>query len=169
MSHSADNETALGIVYIYTSSQAVFFGGLELDQWITLYFTITFSLNVLLTLMIVARLALCNHEIRAAMGNSSRDDMGTSSRAGELYKAFATIFVESCAPYAISLLLYLVEQGIDSPRMDIFYPIFIETQVCVTLYPPDAVGNLGYYQLILVKNRSSLRSSSYYDSPTEPR
>ena len=111
--------------------------------------------------MIVARLALCNKEIQ--------DVMGTSSRAGELYKAVAMIFVESCAPYAISLLLYIITWSSGGPLLEIFYQTFIETQVRVALRLPDAVGILGHYYLIVVKNRSSLRSSSSYDSPTEPR
>ena len=95
--------------------------------------------------------------------------MGISTRDGELYKAVAMIFVESCASYATILLLYLIAYGIDSPLKDIFYPIFIETQVRVALRFPDAVGILGHYYLIVVNNRSSLRSSSSYESPTEPR
>ena len=136
-------------------------------QTISLYLAITFSLNILLTLMIVGRLALFNQEVRASMGISSRDDLGTSSRAGELYKAIATIFVESCAPYAIILLLYLVANGIDSMRVNVFYPIFIEIQVRVALRFPDAVERFGHYYLIVVKNRSSLRSLSSYDLQTE--
>ena len=143
-------------------------GKLNVFQTIPLYLAITFSLNVLLTLMIVGRLALCNQEVRNVIGVSSRGHMRTSSRAGEWCKAIATIFVESCAPYAISLLLYLIAERIGSPLVNIFYPIFVETQVRVALRFPDAVGILGHYYLIVVKNRSSLRSSSSYDSPTEP-
>ena len=139
------------------------------EQIIPSYFAITFSLNILLTLMIVGRLALCNQEVRAVMGILSRDHMGTSSQAGELYKAIATIFVESCAPYAISLLLYHIAYGIGSSLMVVFYLIFIETQVRVALRFPGAIGILGHYFLMVVKNRSLLRSSSSYDSPTEPQ
>ena len=126
----------VGIAFIYQSSQGLYPG----NRIIPSYLAITFSLNVILTLMIVGRLALCNQEIRAVMGVSNRDDMGTSSRAGELYKAIATIFVESCAPYAISLLLYLISRALGSSLVDIFYPIFIETQVRVGLCFPDAAG-----------------------------
>ena len=159
----------MGIVFVYESSQRLYPGKLNVFQTIPLYLAITFSLNVLLTLMIVGRLALCNQEIRNVIGVSSRGHMRTSSRAGEWCKAIAAIFVESCAPYAISLLLYLIVHYINSPMKDIFYPIFIETQVRVALRFPDAVEIFGHYYLIVVKNRSSLRSSSSYDSPTEPR
>ena len=157
----------MGIVFIYESSQWPQPGKLNVLQTIPIYIAITFSLNVLLTLMIVGRLALCNQEIRNTMGASSRGNMGTSSRAGEWCKAIATIFVESCAPYAISLLLYLIAYSIGSLLVGVFYPIFVETQVRVALRFPDAIGILGHYYLIVVKNRSSLRSSSSYDSPTE--
>ena len=154
----------MGIITAYANFQGD--GYLNI---VPLYPAVIFSLNVLLTLMIVGRLVSCNQEVRAAMGISSRDHMGTSSRAGELYKAFATIFVESCAPYAIILLLYLISYGLGSPSVVIFYPIFIEAQVRVALRFPDAVGILGHYYLIVVKNRSLLRPLSYYDSPTEPQ
>ena len=124
------------------SSQVWFYENFEVDKIIPSYLAVTFSLNTLLTLMIVGRLALCNQQIRAAMGISRRDHMGTSSRAGELYKTVAMIFVESCAPYAISLLLYIIARGSVSPLMDIFYPVFIETQVRVALRFSDAVGIL---------------------------
>ena len=160
----------MGIEFIYQSSRWVYGPGkLNIFETVPLYIAITFSLNVLLTLTIVGRLALCNQEIRAVMRISGRDHMGTSSRAGELYKAIAMIFVESCASYAIILLLYLIAYRIGSPLMDIFYPVFIEFQVRVALRFPDAIGILGHYYLIMVNNRSSLHSSSSYDSPTELR
>ena len=98
-------------VYIRVLSNIVL-GCPVLAKVISSYLAIIFSLNVLLTLMIVARLARRNKEIL--------DVVGTSSRAGEWRKATATIFVESCAPYAISLLLYLVAHGVDSLLVDTF-------------------------------------------------
>ena len=131
-----------------------------------MYLAITFSLNILLTLMIVGRLALCNQEFRNAMGVTSRGHMRTSSRAGEWCKAIAAIFVESCAPYAISLLLYLIVHYINSPMKDIFYPIFIETQVRVALRFPDAVEIFGHYYLIVVK--TGHRSIPYHPTTRQP-
>jgi len=60
------------------------------------FFSISVSLNVTLTLMIVLRLVLHGRCIRAATG----------SRAGigGLYKTIATMFIESCALFAMSSL-----------------------------------------------------------------
>ena len=128
----ANTLTVIGVVFISACSQILYLDAPVLAKVISSYLAIIFSLNVLLTLMIVARLARRNKEIL--------DVVGTSSRAGERCKATATIFVESCAPYAISLLLYLVAHSVNSLLVDTFYLIFIETQVRLVLMPPEALN-----------------------------
>jgi hypothetical protein len=86
------------------------------------YFTISLSLNVLLTLMIVVRLILHSRNI----GNV----MGARAGPGKLYKAIVTILIESSALYAVSFALFIVSWIAQSWLMDTFWPILNETQVC---------------------------------------
>ena len=85
------------------------------------YFSISLSLNVLLTLMIAVRLVLHGKKIRATTGSRA----GTSA----LYNSIATILIESSALYAVSSLLVIGPLAAGSPVMDLFAPILAETQV----------------------------------------
>ena len=85
----------------------------------TPYLSVSIPLNVLLTLMITARLVLHSKNIRAAM----RSPAGI----GGLYKTIVTILVECSALYAVSSLLVIAEAG--SRIAYIFLPILAETQV----------------------------------------
>ena len=69
------------------------------DVWSAIpYFSISLSLNVLLTLMIVIRLILHTKKIRTALGFAG---------IGGLCKVIVTMLVESCAIYAVSSLLVI--------------------------------------------------------------
>jgi len=85
------------------------------------YFSISLSLNVLLTLMIVTRLVLHSRNIRTVMGASS----GLTG----LYKTVVTMLIESSAIYAASSLLFLGFWGSRSYVADVFSLIQAETQV----------------------------------------
>jgi len=80
------------------------------------YLVISVSLNVLLTLMIVIRLALHSRSVRAARGVPA----GISG----LYKTIITILIECSALYAVASLLVL-----GTPTANIFMPVLAETQV----------------------------------------
>ena len=109
--------TAMGIVLVYQNAEV---GG---RTWSGLpYFSISFSLNVLLTSMIVIRLVLHTRNVRKAMGISG---------IGGLSKAIATMLIESCALYAVSSLLVLGPWSAVNGSVDIFLPILAETQVRV--------------------------------------
>ena len=117
----------MGIISLYECLQPTL-----LQSWpavgaslVSSYFAIIFSLNVLLTLMIVARLVWYNKNVRNAMGDGDG--------VGAWYRATITMFVESCAPYAISLLIYLGPPGPKGSvaHLHAFYPIVVETQVRV--------------------------------------
>ena len=83
------------------------------------YFSISLSLNILLTLMIVIRLFLHNRNIHAIMGAP----VGISG----LHKTVITMLTESCALYAVSSLLVI---GQSSSRISyLFMPILFEVQV----------------------------------------
>jgi len=88
---------------------------------------ISVSLNVLLTLMIVIRLALHGRNIRAASGSPAG--------IGGLYRAIATMLVESSALYAVNTLVLIGLWAADSGVGDTFLPIVAETQVCASPRP----------------------------------
>jgi len=85
------------------------------------YFTVSLSLNILLTSMIVIRLVLHRRNIRNAMGSS----VG----AGQLYGAVITILVESSALYAVSFLLFFVPWAAGIWVGSNFWPILLMSQV----------------------------------------
>lgn len=64
------------------------------------YFTVSLALNVILTLMIAARMFQHSRTIQSAVGAP-----GTVS---ELYKAIVSIFVKSCALYTAGVTPFLV-------------------------------------------------------------
>ena len=63
------------------------------------YFSVSFALNIILTVMIVTRLILQRRNLR--------NIMGTTGGVGGLYKTAATILVESSALYALSFILWV--------------------------------------------------------------
>ena len=118
------DDVAMGIMLVYVNSE------LAVNTWAGLaYLSISFSLNVLLTLMIVIRLILHARSSRAAAGIG---DIGGFS------KAIVTMLVESCALYAVSTLLVLGSLGADdgeAPITSFFLHILNQTQVRAFLLP----------------------------------
>ena len=92
----------------------------------TAYYSIPFSLNILLTFMIVTRLLLHKRNIRHAMG--------TSGRAAGLYTTIVVMLVESYALYAIALLSYIVPWGLSSVFAAVPAQIVPSAQVCAVLF-----------------------------------
>jgi hypothetical protein len=117
------------------------------------YFTISVSLNVILTLMIVVRLVVHRRNIRKAMG--------ASAGASGVYEAIVTILVESCALYTVASLLYLGPWGAGSALEYTFSSMLVETQVRRTATSGCCLINM--------TNRSFLPSSSFYELPTRGR
>jgi len=120
----------MGIITLYLASQP----GSSLWSGITVnfglpYFTISVGLNVILTLMISARLILHSRNIRGAMGSTT----GASS----LYRAIVTMLIESSALYAVTSLLFIGPYAANNYASDIFLPILAEVQVGVRLTPSD--------------------------------
>ena len=106
---------AMGIIFVYQAA------GPTTIAWSAIpYFSISLSLNVLLTLMIVIRLILHARGIRTAMGG-----IGSS----RLCKAITTMFIESCAINSVTSLLLLGLFGAGNDAMDAFLPILPQTQV----------------------------------------
>ena len=105
---------AMGIVFVYQQNTQ-----LTSSYWSALpYFSFSLSLNVLLTLMIVIRIILHAKDTRAAMGGSG---------IGGLCKAIVTMFIESCALYAMSSSPAIALWG--KPAVIISLSILSKTQV----------------------------------------
>jgi hypothetical protein len=87
------------------------------------YFSVTVSLNVLLTLMIVLRLLLHSRLVR--------DAMGPITRPSGIYNAVVSMLVESSTLYAVTFILFIGTWATMSPAAFIFFPILAQTQVRV--------------------------------------
>ena len=113
----------MGVVFIYQSSRArnVIMDASRIMTFGIPFFSISFSLNILLTLMIVARLILHNRNLREAFG--------PSNGATGLYKAIGTMLVESCALFAVNSVLFIGPWSAGSPAQFIFFPVLAGTQV----------------------------------------
>ena len=112
------------------------------------YYSITLSLNVVLTFMIAARLFLHNREIRKMAATSSL-----------AYTTVATMLIESCALYAATSLLYIILFGTGDYLAYTFLPLLADVQVCATFASSWCSASLGHYCLITA-SRSLHRSSS---------
>ena len=105
----------MGITFVYQAAQV------SSTVWSTLpYFTISLSLNVLLTLMIIIRLILHTRNTRTAVGITG---------IGALCKAVIIILVESCALYAVNSLLVVGLTGVRNSTWSLFAAIIAQTQV----------------------------------------
>lgn len=85
------------------------------------YFSISVSLNILLTLMIVARLILHSRNVR--------DAMRPLVRPSGLYNAVVSMLIESSALYAVNFILFIGAWATSSPVQFIFFPVLAQTQV----------------------------------------
>jgi len=114
--------TGTGILFLYRTLK------IDSSPWETIiihfsipYFSVSISLNVLLTLMIITRLVLHNRGTRT----SATALAGT----GGLYKTIITMLIESSALYAVCSLLVIGTFTFRSSAADLFLPILAEAQV----------------------------------------
>ena len=106
----------MGIAFLYQTTVLT-----KAIQWSALpWFSISLSLNVLLTLMIIIRLILHTRSVRTAVGITG---------IGGLCKTIVTMLVESCALFAVNSLLVIAPWGTKNPTTNIFFPILAQTQV----------------------------------------
>jgi hypothetical protein len=84
-------------------------------------YSISVSLDVLLTLMIIARILILSRDIRNAMN--------APFRISKLYKTIIAIISESSALYALTFLLWIVMWAIDNPAEYFFFPLLAQIQV----------------------------------------
>ena len=119
--HSTNTiNAALGVVFIHESVVTPWEGPVFLDVFFSYNF-VALSLNVLLTLMIIVRIMLHRRNIINAMG--------TSAGVSGLYTTVITMLVESCAPYTIAYLLYLVPMATGSDITFVFTLVLGSLQV----------------------------------------
>ena len=123
----------LGIAHVYNDPGLRYFAAIEADLT-TAYYTITLSLNVILTLMIIVRLILHAREVRKAIGTSD----GPGTRLHTVITAVVTTLVETYALYAVALLVFIVPWAIVSPVAHIFGAVGM-VQVRVVLALPDTL------------------------------
>ena len=115
------DNVAMGIVAVYQNAR------LTGSIWAVLpYCLISCSLNIILTLMIIIRLILTAGPIRTAVGIAG---------IGRLCKAVVAMFIESCALYVTSLLLYIGTWMAGNSVSTVFFAILVEIQVCAFLPP----------------------------------
>ena len=116
-------DIAMGILRIYETWRPEYSAQFYLsDHLATPYYSIALSLNVILTLMIVVRLALHSKNLRDAMGPLSRPD--------KLYRTIITVLVESYALYAVNLIVDIGPWGARKSTGNVIFPLLAQTQVC---------------------------------------
>ena len=88
----------------------------------TPFYSISLALCLLLTLMIVVRLALHSRNIRNVLG--------PQGGAGGLYRAIYTMLIESYALYVVNFVLFIGTWGANNGLQYTFFQVLAETQVC---------------------------------------
>lgn len=116
-------DTAMGITFIYKSSQpggATWLSTVE-KRFAFPYYSISFALNILLTLMIIGRLFLLNKRIRKAMN--------APVKISGLYKIIVTSLAESYALYSVVFLLFIGAWAAGDVLTNAFFAPLIQVQV----------------------------------------
>lgn len=134
---------AMGIGFIYQGSQPVNIVTkyAAIAHFGTAYYSISLSLDFLLTLMIVGRIVRHSREIQNAMG--------VLAKPSRLYATIVTILVESCALYSVSYLLFLGPWASSSPVSNAFFSMLAQNQVIAP-----------FLVILRVANRTALTSDT---------
>lgn len=133
---------AMGIMFSYQistqGSSGVFSFGINFGL---LYFSVTLSLNILLTLMIVSRLTWHSWTVWKAMGDASQ--------VNGLYKTVITMIIESFALYTITYVAFLVLWGAMTNAPNLFAASLSSIQVIAP-----------FLLVLRVANRTAMESST---------
>ena len=118
----------VGIKFLYQCSQSVGALGFlaPVINYEIPYYSISFTLNVLLTLMIVTRLFLLHRNIRNAMN--------APVRVNGLYRVIVTSLIESCAIYTATLVLFIGSWAARSPIWGVVCTVIPLIQVWAPLF-----------------------------------
>ena len=84
-------------------------------------YSVSVSLDVLLTIMIIARLLLLNKEIRKAMN--------APLKSSGMYRAVIMVIGKSSALYVVTFLLFIGMWAVDNPSEYFFFPVLAQAQV----------------------------------------
>lgn len=87
------------------------------------YFVISLSLNIILTILIIARLLTYRRRINAVMG----------SEHGRDYTSLAALIVESAVLYSVFALAFLITYAINNPINQVFIGLVTPVQVSIIL------------------------------------
>ena len=119
------------------------------------YVSVSVSLNVLLTLMIVTRLIVHGRNVRAATGSPA----GISG----LYKAVASMLIESSALYSMNSLVLIGLWATKSDAAGVFLPVIAEIQVCDFAQPrfSSRLSNM-------IINSAGYRSTTHHQTSRKP-
>ena len=113
----------VGIAFIYQTSRPI--GILRflasVIEYEVPYYSISFALNLLLTLMIITRLFVLHRNIRNAVD--------IPIKVNGLYKVIVTSLIESCALSSVVFVLFVGPWAAGSPILGVFLPILPEVQV----------------------------------------
>jgi len=96
-------------------------------------YSVSVSLNVFLTLMIIARLVL--------LGRAIQNAMNAPFKISGLYKAVITVLSESSALYAVTFLLWIGTWAAENPLEYFFFPILAQTQAIAPFFIILRVAN----------------------------
>ena len=124
----------MGITYIYKLSTPGVDDAIEFE---TSYLSVSISLNILLTLMIITRLILHRRNFQ--------NSLSTEHGGGRLYTALITMFIESYALYAITLLLYIPSNAANSWIATILSKFVGPAQVRAVFALLHHAQNAGYH------------------------
>ncbi|KAG9222286.1 hypothetical protein CCMSSC00406_0006583 [Pleurotus cornucopiae] len=118
---------SMGIMTIFQSSRpnASLWTSVTVDFGLP-YFSISVSLNVLLTLLILLRLWFHNRSMKQTASMSA-------SRSATPYASIISMLVESSALYAVTSLLFIGSYGAGNNISALFLPILGQTQVIAPL------------------------------------
>ena len=133
--------TATGITCIYGASK---YPSLSWESYCVPYYSVSLALNIILTLMIIARVFSHSRDVQRATG--------TQTTAGGLYKTIVTMLIESCSLYAIAFLICMASSR--NTVTNTFWPALIHVQVCAGLAFPWLDLVIENFYLILKLNRS---------------
>lgn len=110
------------------------------------YFTISISLNIILTLLLVGRLLHMSHKARTSLGKQH----------AATYISVAAMLIESAAPYAIVGLIFIISYARNSYVQNLVLPVLSQIMVRA---PPAMSGVLAH--LIFFCSASALRLSFF--------